>query len=431
MMQQHEQARQAAMDENSNEGTYSYSGTWGGRGRGYKGKHAGCKKLKADFVTDVTIPDRSCYLPSQTLIKTWKMKNSGGIQWDGVTLNFVKGDSAMTMEQRFPVENAKPGDTVDVHAVIQTPDKPGRYCAYYRLCGAGLVSKKAGEGKMFGPRIWTDIIVVKDLQDLKERARLDDGPTREQEKRAKQLRKKAAKVENREDKLKVQVSKLEFQKTKMEAKLKHTQAKLDQVQSTKAKFQNKAEQSTQEKKARKLAKQADKKEKKEAKLRNKLAKMENNLENKQATIAAKRAELEQASDDALLYGHAQEVAEEAIKPSSPMSSPADDEKCDYAVSSAVPSEPAPEAPDMSEQWDCMCGSVTNGNFCGDCGSKRPEKAKVAPPAPFAVIPFKYDAQLSTLLGMGFPDVTLNKFLLNKNDGNVERVVDFLFKQMNA
>merc|ERR1712228_654042 len=109
-------------------------------------------KLMAEFVKDVTLPDRTYYPTDTVLTKTWKMKNNGEYEWgNNVELVFFKGNESLTLEKRYPVINAKPGNEVEVSAVIKTPKKPGRYCSYYRL---------QRNGEYFGPRVWVDIFAV-------------------------------------------------------------------------------------------------------------------------------------------------------------------------------------------------------------------------------------------------------------------------------
>eukprot|EP00488_Nonionellina_sp_1-RS-2012_P003203 TRINITY_DN65_c0_g2_i1.p1 TRINITY_DN65_c0_g2~~TRINITY_DN65_c0_g2_i1.p1 ORF type:complete len:140 (-),score=49.92 TRINITY_DN65_c0_g2_i1:63-482(-) len=106
----------------------------------------------ADFVRDVTLPDRTSYPTDTVLTKTWRMKNNGEHQWgNNVELVFFKVNESLTLEKRYPVINAKPGDEVEVSAVIKTPQKPGRYCSYYRL---------QRNGEYFGPRVWVDIFGI-------------------------------------------------------------------------------------------------------------------------------------------------------------------------------------------------------------------------------------------------------------------------------
>ena len=79
------------------------------------------------------------------------MRNSGEFAWgDGVELAYFKGDAELSLHERYPVKAAVPGETVQLSALIKTPETPGRYCTYFRL---------QKHGKFFGPRVWCDIIV--------------------------------------------------------------------------------------------------------------------------------------------------------------------------------------------------------------------------------------------------------------------------------
>lgn len=41
----------------------------------------------------------------------------------------------------------------------------------------------------------------------------------------------------------------------------------------------------------------------------------------------------------------------------------------------APQQPAPQQTAQAGGWTCSCGKVNTGNFCTDCGSKKPEQAK--------------------------------------------------------
>jgi len=92
------------------------------------------KIFNSQFVSDVTIPDKS-YGPVDTVMtKIWSVRNNGDIEWgNDVELVFLKGDECLALEKRYPVANAKPGEAVDVSAVIKTPLKSGLYSAFFRL----------------------------------------------------------------------------------------------------------------------------------------------------------------------------------------------------------------------------------------------------------------------------------------------------------
>lgn len=112
------------------------------------------KPYRASFVTDVTLPDRSEVSPGQNLIKTWSINNCGTQQWpDPTALVFLRGHRELIpgAQEEFPVQSAKPNETVEVSAEICTPSAPGRYTAFFRLSDS--------ERNLFGPRMWVDIIV--------------------------------------------------------------------------------------------------------------------------------------------------------------------------------------------------------------------------------------------------------------------------------
>jgi hypothetical protein len=120
----------------------------------YNGKRRGHQqnvRPSVEFVADVTLPDRSHYPASKLLTKTWAMRNSGDFCWgDCVELVYFKGDRSLSLEDRYPVINAVPGQEVEISASIRTPEEPGRYCTYFRL---------QKNGTFFGPRVWVDLIV--------------------------------------------------------------------------------------------------------------------------------------------------------------------------------------------------------------------------------------------------------------------------------
>jgi len=114
----------------------------------------GQQPYRASFVNDVTLPDRSEVTPGQTLIKTWSINNCGSTQWpEPCVLVFLRGHRELIpgAQEEFPVQSAKPNETVEVSVEIATPSAPGRYTAFFRLSDA--------ERNVFGPRMWVDLIV--------------------------------------------------------------------------------------------------------------------------------------------------------------------------------------------------------------------------------------------------------------------------------
>lgn len=116
-------------------------------------------RLSVKYVGDVSLPDRTVVDGGQTLIKTWQLKNTGDAAWpEGTALIFIKGDESLVPQQvKFPVAAAAPGQTIQASAVINTPTKPGRYTAYFRL---QTPNSNARNGHKFGKRVWVDLIVA-------------------------------------------------------------------------------------------------------------------------------------------------------------------------------------------------------------------------------------------------------------------------------
>lgn len=110
--------------------------------------------IKAKFIKNKSIPDRVEVYPNKTLIKQWVMKNNGTESWpEGTKLQYMKKESSLSsLEKEYQVKAIKPGECVDISAVLTTPSEPGRSTAYFRLVDH--------EGNHFGPRIWCDVIVI-------------------------------------------------------------------------------------------------------------------------------------------------------------------------------------------------------------------------------------------------------------------------------
>lgn len=177
-------------------------------------------KLKAAFVSDVNIPDRSEHASDLTLIKTWKMRNTGSAAWEGCYLQFVKGDKSLiagiedtSLNGRFPVAKAAPNSVVEVSATIQTPTKSGRYCAYFRL--------HAVDGTRFGPQIWVDIKVTDDASAERD---IDMSLRPCQLKRVQQTAKKVAQLDGKKKKLQKKLQKLERKEKKIHKRAKDSKS---------------------------------------------------------------------------------------------------------------------------------------------------------------------------------------------------------------
>lgn len=87
----------------------------------------------AEFVEDVTIPDDTVMEPGYAFTKTWRVKNSGSMDWgEGVKLIFRDGDQ-MGATSPAPVSNVKPGDTIDISLEMVAPTEVGNYKGEWHL----------------------------------------------------------------------------------------------------------------------------------------------------------------------------------------------------------------------------------------------------------------------------------------------------------
>jgi hypothetical protein len=116
------------------------------------------KDQDAAFVSE-TLEDGTVVPPAQSLVKTWQVKNTGSCTWgSGTKLIFTRGDRELSAEEEFPVSLAAPGETVEISALLLTPNNPpvpeGKVTAYYQLADADRV--------VFGPRLWVDLKVEKE-----------------------------------------------------------------------------------------------------------------------------------------------------------------------------------------------------------------------------------------------------------------------------
>jgi len=113
-----------------------------------RNNHRRDNSYKAEIVEHITLKSREVFDAGKLLHKKWLMKNIGRKAWDRVMLVCIKDVANINMAPSYPVSFCSQGKTVQVEAAVKVPEKPGRYCAYYRL---------QIDEKKFGPRIWVDI----------------------------------------------------------------------------------------------------------------------------------------------------------------------------------------------------------------------------------------------------------------------------------
>lgn len=94
---------------------------------------------RAQFVTDVSVPDDTEIGAGSTFVKTWRLKNTGSCTWtSGYAMVFYNGD-AMSGPASAQITNGTvpPGSTIDISATLIAPTTPGTYRGNWRLRNAG------------------------------------------------------------------------------------------------------------------------------------------------------------------------------------------------------------------------------------------------------------------------------------------------------
>jgi len=141
-------------------------------GRRYQGNQrwiqdnpqASSVKYNAEFVSDSTIPDGSNCVGGAVLRKVWLIKNTGTTAWPlGTTIKWIGGLVAPTSgishtQPELPL--AKAGETVEVAVEVQVPTQGGRHTGFFTLATLPLKDQKPSSSDYFGPKLWTEVVVV-------------------------------------------------------------------------------------------------------------------------------------------------------------------------------------------------------------------------------------------------------------------------------
>lgn len=128
----------------------------------------------AEFVSDVTVPDGTLMLPSQSFTKTWRLKNIGTCTWTNEYAIIFESGSSMNgpASQTFSAD-VPPGQSVDISVTFQAPVSPGEYKGIWKLRSAngvifGVTQNKDGI-------FWVDIVVSESLTPTSSPTEITDG----------------------------------------------------------------------------------------------------------------------------------------------------------------------------------------------------------------------------------------------------------------
>jgi hypothetical protein len=83
---------------------------------------------------DVNTPDNTEMTPSQTFIKTWRIKNTGTCPWrTGYSVVYGYGDSKMSGVAQPLITEVQAGQEVEVSVDFKSPASPGTYQSFWRM----------------------------------------------------------------------------------------------------------------------------------------------------------------------------------------------------------------------------------------------------------------------------------------------------------
>ena len=92
---------------------------------------------RAQFITDVTVPDGTTFSAGDTFTKTWRIKNIGACSWTpSYTLFFASGDAMNGPSSIALSGNVNPGQSVDISVNLTAPAASGEYTGNWKLRNA-------------------------------------------------------------------------------------------------------------------------------------------------------------------------------------------------------------------------------------------------------------------------------------------------------
>lgn len=104
------------------------------------------------FVSDVTVPDDTRFLPGAAFVKTWRLRNSGNCEWPAGSTWFFNGGDKLGGPDAVSLPVVAPGQTADVSVNLVAPQAAGRYTGYWAL--------RLPDGQVLDQRIYVRIIVT-------------------------------------------------------------------------------------------------------------------------------------------------------------------------------------------------------------------------------------------------------------------------------
>ncbi|MCQ3936640.1 MAG: hypothetical protein DPW18_06290 [Chloroflexi bacterium] len=88
---------------------------------------------RAQFISDVTVPDGTAFAPGIGFSKTWRLKNVGTCTWTNYSIMFDTGEKMGGPDSALIPTTVAPGQTVDITLQLTSPTTAGTYRGYWKL----------------------------------------------------------------------------------------------------------------------------------------------------------------------------------------------------------------------------------------------------------------------------------------------------------
>jgi len=121
---------------------------------GKKQKKKQCKKLDGEVTGHLDTEEKSVQIAGATVLKTWKVKNTGSTTWSEDTIAiFHSGNQSLVVPGYHVIQvgAVEPNDVAYIRCMLSVPEVAGTYSLVFRLSGPN--------GRKFGARLTTEIEV--------------------------------------------------------------------------------------------------------------------------------------------------------------------------------------------------------------------------------------------------------------------------------
>lgn len=89
---------------------------------------------RAEFISDVTIPDYTEVETGEDIVKTWRIRNSGTTTWTtDYIIEFEKGEKLGAPTQIKLPKSVRPNEFIDISIEFTVPNSAGEYSSYWIL----------------------------------------------------------------------------------------------------------------------------------------------------------------------------------------------------------------------------------------------------------------------------------------------------------